>query len=106
MFVGSGWSAGGLVVAAGVELELAEDFAGRRVDDADVEVVDQESGVGSGVGSPDADVVQSTVVAQRDDTGFVDLVGPDSIVGVLVAVGAGGGFGSGFVGRGGGAVLG
>jgi hypothetical protein len=34
---GSGWPAGGLVVAAGVEGELAEEFAGGGVNDADVE---------------------------------------------------------------------
>jgi hypothetical protein len=34
---GPGWAAGGLVVAFGVEGELAEEFAGGGVDDADVE---------------------------------------------------------------------
>ena len=38
----AGWSAGGLVVARGVDEEFAEEFAGGGVDDADVEVVDQE----------------------------------------------------------------
>jgi hypothetical protein len=41
--VGSAWSAdggaGGLVVAAGVDGEVANDFAGGGVDDADLEVV-------------------------------------------------------------------
>jgi hypothetical protein len=34
--------AGGLVVAAGVEGELAQEFAGGGVDDADVEVLDEQ----------------------------------------------------------------
>jgi hypothetical protein len=33
-FVGSGWSAGGLVVAVWVEDELSEEFAGGGVDDS------------------------------------------------------------------------
>ena len=44
-----------LVMAAGVEGELARDLAGGGVDDGAVEVLDQESDVGSGVGSADAD---------------------------------------------------
>ena len=39
---GAGWFSGGLVVAAGVEDQFAEEFAGGGVDDADVEVVDEE----------------------------------------------------------------
>lgn len=62
----AGWSAGGLVVAAGVEGEGAEDLAGGGIDDADVEVVDENEDVGSGVGPSDADVEQRAVVAQGD----------------------------------------
>ena len=51
---GSGWLAGGLVV----EGEVAEHFAGGGVDDADVAVGDEEDHGGSGVGSPEADVVE------------------------------------------------
>ena len=61
-----GWSAGGLVVAGGVEGEVAEEFAGGGVDDVDVEVGDEEDDGGSGVGSSDADVVESAVVAESD----------------------------------------
>jgi hypothetical protein len=43
-----------LVVASGVDGELAEEFAGRGVDDAYVEVLDEQVDVGSGVGSADA----------------------------------------------------
>src|SRR4051794_10569295 len=56
---GSGWSAGGLVVAGGVDGEFAQEFTGGGVDDADVQVLDQEQDVGFGVGSADADVVQA-----------------------------------------------
>ena len=53
--------------------------------------------VGSGVGSSDADVVQSAVVAQGDGAGLVDSVVADAVVGVVAGV-AGGGFGAGGVG--------
>ena len=43
--------AGGLVVAAGAGGEVAEEFAGGGVDDAEVGVLDQEQDAGSGVGS-------------------------------------------------------
>ena len=49
------------------------------------EVVDEQDDVGSGVGSADADVVQSAVVAQGDGAGFVDAVVTDPVVGVGVA---------------------
>ena len=81
----SWWSSGGLIVAGGVEQELADDLTGGSVDDGDVEVLDQEPNVGSGVGSPDADVVESAVVSDGDGTGFVDAVVSDPVVGVGVA---------------------
>jgi hypothetical protein len=71
---GAGWSAGGLVVAGGVEGEVAEEFAGGGVDDADVEVGDEEGDGGSGVGHADADVVDPAVVAEGDFAGGVDVV--------------------------------
>jgi hypothetical protein len=46
-----------LVVAVGVERELAYELAGVGVDDADVEVGDEELDCSSCVGSADADVV-------------------------------------------------
>ena len=46
----------GLVVAAGVEDELAEELAGGGVDDADLEVLDEQDDAGSGVGPPKADL--------------------------------------------------
>ncbi|MFG1820838.1 hypothetical protein ACGFIF_44280 [Kribbella sp. NPDC049174] len=56
--------------------------------------------MGSGVGSPDADVVEPAVHAQGDDAGVVDLVGADAVVDLAGPVGAGGGFGAGVVGGG------
>ena len=72
---GSGWPAGGLVVAVGVEGELADEFAGGGVDDADVQVVDEHEDGGPGVGSADADVVQAAVVAEGELAVGVDAVG-------------------------------
>jgi hypothetical protein len=49
-----------LVVAAGVDDQVAQEFAGRGVDDADVEaLVDEKGDVGSGVGSAHVDVAES-----------------------------------------------
>ena len=56
---------------------MAEEFAGGCVDDADVEVGDEDDDVGSGVFSSDADVVQAAVVAQRDLAGGIDAVVAD-----------------------------
>lgn len=82
----SGWSAGGLVVAGGVEGEVAENFAGGGVDDADVEVVDERDDVGSGELFVDADVVESAVVADGDVAGLADSVVSDAVVGVVAGV--------------------
>src|SRR5688572_5506597 len=102
---GSGWAAGGLVVLARVEDQVAEELAGGGVDDADVQVLDEQQDVGSGEGSADADVVQAAVDAQRDAAGLVDFVVAVSVVGVTGAAGAGGGLGPcGVGGRGGGPV--
>src|ERR1700722_1504554 len=95
------WAAGGLVVAAGVEGEFAEELAGGGVDDADVEVADEHQDAGSGVGPADADVVQPAVVAQGELAVGVDAVGADPVVGAGGTV-AGDGFGPGCAGGGGG----
>lgn len=71
-----------MVVAGGVEGECSEEFAGGGVDDADVAVVDEEEDGGSGVGSSDADVVESAVVAEGDDAAVVDAVAADALAGV------------------------
>jgi hypothetical protein len=58
--------ASGLVVHGWVEDEFSDDLAGGGVDDTDVKTVDQHQDGGSGVGSADADVVQSAVVAEAE----------------------------------------
>jgi hypothetical protein len=65
----AGWSAGGLVIASGIDGELAEQFAGGGVDAAHVPVLDEEQDVGSGVGSADADVVEPAVETEGDAAG-------------------------------------
>ena len=88
------------MVALGcVEDEFAEEFAGGGVDDADVEVLDEDEDAGSGVGSADADGVESPAVAQGDLPAGVDAVASDPVVGVVVPV-AGGCLGSTGVDRG------
>jgi hypothetical protein len=76
----------GLVVAGGVDDQLAQEFAGGRVDDADVEVLDEQQDRGSGVGSADADVVKAAVDPQGGLAVGVDAVAADAVVGVVVAV--------------------
>jgi hypothetical protein len=83
----------GLVVAGGVDDQLAQQLAGGRVDDADVEVVDEQQDGGSGVGSADADVVEAAVDPQGDLAVGVDAVVPDAVVGVVVTACGGRGLG-------------
>jgi hypothetical protein len=54
-----------LVVARGVDGELAQELAGGGVDDADVQVLGEEQDVGSGVGSADADVLSQDAAGAR-----------------------------------------
>ena len=82
---GPRWSSGGLVVPAGVDGELAEEFAGGGVDDADLDVLEEQQDVGSGAGSADADGVQAAGQARGDAAGGVDAVGADPVVGVAGA---------------------
>jgi hypothetical protein len=89
-----------LVVAAGVDGELAEQFAGAGVDDPDVEVLDEHPDGGSGEGSAHADVVESAVDSQGELAVGVDAVGSDPFVGVDCWGAGGGGFRSGVVGAG------
>jgi hypothetical protein len=65
----AGWAASGLVVAAGVDGQFAEELPGGGVDDADLEVVDEHDEVGSGVGSSDAEVMEAAGHAQGDHAG-------------------------------------
>ena len=71
----------GLVADVGVEGEVAEEFAGGGVDDADVEVGDEKHDGGAGESAADADVVHSAGSAKGDGTGFVDAVAADPVVG-------------------------
>ncbi len=91
----------GLVVAGWVEGEVSEEFTGLGCDDSDVEVGDQQGYGGVGVGSADADVVESAVVAECDGACFVDAVVADSEVGCVACL-ARFGFGEPVVGGGGG----
>lgn len=86
-----------MVVAAGVEDQFAEEFAGGGVDDPDLKVVDDDQDVRSGVGSPDADVVEPAVDSESDDAG---AVGADAVVDLAGSVAAGGVLGAGCVGGG------
>jgi hypothetical protein len=77
----------GLVVAVGVEGELAEELAGFGVDDAGVEIGDEEVDALAGVCAAEADVAESAVVAQGDDPGGVDAVAADAVVPVQAGSG-------------------
>jgi hypothetical protein len=63
------------------------------VDDPDVEVVDEQDDVGSGVGPADADVEEAALVAERDLALFVDDVVADAVVVVELAADGGSGLG-------------
>jgi hypothetical protein len=93
-----------LIVPGGVDVEVADEFAGGGVDDPDVEVADEHENAGSGVGSADADVVQSAVDPQGQAAVGVDAVGADPLVAVESL--PGGCFGAGGVGGRGGALVG
>ena len=94
VFSGRAWrSAGGLVVASGVEGELAQQFAGFDGEHADVQVGGEDVDAGASELSSQADVVQPGVVAQGDGAAGVDLVGADPVVRVDQRAG-GDGFGS------------
>jgi len=72
-----------LVVAGGVECEVAEDLAGDGVHHADVEVGDEHDDAGSGVGAADGDVVEAAVESEGDVAAVGDAVVTDSEVGVV-----------------------
>ena len=55
------------------------------MDDSNVEVLDEDYDVGSGVGSPDANMVQFAVDSQGDGTGGIDSVSPHPVMGVVVS---------------------
>jgi hypothetical protein len=66
-----------LVALGWVEDEFSDEFAGGGVDDADVEVGDEDDDAGCGVGSADADGVELAAVPQGDLAGLVDPVTAD-----------------------------
>jgi hypothetical protein len=74
-------------------------LSGGGVDDSDVEVLDEDQYVGSGVGSADADVVQASGVAKGKFSVLVDAVAAYAVVGVEAFAGLG--FGPAVVGGGG-----
>ena len=94
-----------MVVAGGIDDQLAEEFSGGGGDHPDVEIVDEKDDVGSGVGSSDADVVEPAADPQGDDAGVVDAVVPDPCVGVAVATAGRPRLGPVAVGRGGGGAV-
>jgi hypothetical protein len=87
------WAGGGLVVPGGVDGELAEELAGGGVDDADVQVADEQDDVGPGVGAAGADVAEAAAGAEGDGAVAVGAVGADAVVSVSGPV-AGDGFGA------------
>ena len=62
-------------------MRAREEFSGVGVDDADVEVVDEQDDGGSCVCSADGDVVHPAGTSERHGPGFVDSVVSDSVVG-------------------------
>jgi hypothetical protein len=74
------WSAEWLVVAVWVEGELAEEFAGLGVDDADVAVGDESDESFPRVFAAQADVVEPAVVADGEDAGGVGAVASGPVV--------------------------
>jgi hypothetical protein len=102
LFGWAGWQPAGLVVPAGVQDQFADQLTGVAIDDADVQVVDEQADRGAGEPGAEADVVQPAVVAHSDRAPAVDLVVPDPVVGGDDRAGRNG-FRSGLIGLGGGA---
>ena len=102
LFGWAGWQPAGLVVPAGVQDQFAHQLTGVAVDDADVQVVDEQADRGAGEPGAEADVVQPAVVAHGDTAAAVDLVVSDPVVGGDDRA-AWNGFGPGLIGLGGGA---
>src|SRR5829696_6667848 len=101
LFGWAGWQPAGLVVPAGVQDQFAHQLTGVAVDDADVQVVDEQADRGAGEPGAEADVVQPAVVAHGHTAAAVDLVVSDPAVGGDDRA-AWNGFGPGLIGLGGG----
>jgi hypothetical protein len=69
-----------LVVPGWVEDEVAQELTVLS-QDPDVQVVNEDQDAGAGVASPETDVVQAAVGAQRDDAAGIDEVASDPGVG-------------------------
>jgi hypothetical protein len=67
-----------LIVAAGIEGEVANQLAGALVKDTDVQIGHEELDRPALVGSAQADVVQPAVVAKGDGAAGIDPVLADS----------------------------
>ena len=86
------FGAGAVVSALWVDGELADDFAGGGVDDADVVADDEHDDAGCVEGLSEADVVELAVDSEGDAAGADAVVADAELaVGLLLA---GGGFGS------------
>ena len=77
LFGWTGWQSAGLVVPGRVQDQFADQLTGVAVDDADMQVVDEQADWSVGQAGANADVVQPAVVAQGDGAPAVDLVVPD-----------------------------
>jgi hypothetical protein len=89
----------GLVIQRWVEDQLPDEFPGSGVVDANIAAVDQHQDRGSGVGSSDADVVKSAVVAEGEFAVAVDYITADPGLRLGLCGAWRGGFGSDVVGR-------
>ena len=69
----------GLVVPCWVDCELSENFSCGGVNDVNVVVLNQDDDVGSGVGSPDSDVVHLAVDTKCDGSRGIDAVAPNPL---------------------------
>ena len=78
----AGWPAERLVVAGGVDDQLADEVAGSSVDNPDVQVAGEHQDRGPGVLAAGADVVEFPVEAEGELAGRVGAVGADAVVGV------------------------
>jgi len=67
----SALDAAGLVVAGRVEDEFADQCSSVAVEDADLEVVDEDGDFGAAASFTWADVVEAAVLAQGDDASSV-----------------------------------
>ena len=63
-----------------IDSELSEELSGDGVDHSHVKVIDEDQNAGSRVGSPDADLDESTAVTDRDLAGSIDPITTNAVV--------------------------